>query len=100
MILLLFAKLQVLEGVLGEDLWITRCAGSLMVSFKQPNKEIVHKYSLPCFQRLITVKKNGKISVERRCCARISVMPHVQLQDIELVLGELREPGAFPEQPC
>ena len=91
----LFKKFQDLEKDLGEDLWLSRSPGTLMVCFKQPREDIVLKYSLACDKLLVETKQGG---LERRLYSHISVMPHVQEDLIERIMNELMSPGAFPAQ--
>ena len=90
----LLKKLEEVEEIHG-DLWIVRSPGSLMVSFKRPKDGIVAKYSLPSFPSLVTVEHKGRKCIERRNCVRISVMPHVQSEVLEMIIDELKTPGAF-----
>ena len=91
----LFKKFQDLEKDLGDDLWLSRSPGTLMVCFKQPREDIVLKYSLACDKLLVETKQGA---LERRLYSHISVMPHVQEDLIERIMNELMSPGAFPAQ--
>lgn len=83
-------KLKQLEEKLGKDLWVERSPLSLTIRFKQPNKNLVFKYSLSCEELYV----NGK----KRAYAHIFAMEHVTEDLIDSLIEDLSKPGAFPEQ--
>ena len=91
----MFKKFQNLEKNLGEDLWLYRSHGTLVVCFKQPREDIVRKYSLSCDKLLVETKEG---TLERRMYAHICVMPHVHEELILRFMNELISPGAFPAE--
>ena len=84
------ARLRTLQNELREDLWVSRTRLSLAIYFKRPNKDIFSKYSLSGK----TLFFNGEL----RDYCHIYVMPHVEREDIDRFVEELRQPGAFLHQ--
>ncbi|MFB9905588.1 pyridoxal-dependent decarboxylase [Allokutzneria oryzae] len=84
-------KLSELAARRQEDLWVERTPLALSVRFKQPNEEIVFKYSLST----ITLD-----TAEARHLAHLYVMTHVTEELIDRLVADLESPDAFPEQPA
>lgn len=84
------AKLRNLQSELNRDLWVSRTRLSLAIYFKRPNNEIFTKYSLS--RRMLY------FGGELRDYCHIYVMHHVQQEDIDCFIADLRQPGAFPTQ--
>ena len=81
------AKLRSLQNELDQDLWVSRTRLSLAIYFKRPNREIFQKYSLSA--------KTLYINGELRDYCHIYVMHHVQKENIDVFIADLRQPGAF-----
>ena len=84
------AKLRALQSELNEDLWVSRTRLSLAIYFKRPNNEIFSKYSLS--RRMLY------FDGELRDYCHIYIMHHVQKENIDRFIADLRESGAFPTQ--
>ncbi|MFN9621640.1 MAG: pyridoxal-dependent decarboxylase [Cyanobacteriota bacterium] len=82
-------RLRWLQETLKQDLWVHRSPLSLAVLFRQPNSEIVAKYTLSC--------EGIPVGGERRSYAHIYMMEHVTEEKIEALIDDLCQPGAFPE---
>ena len=81
------AKLRALETELNQDLWVSRTRLSLAIYFRRPNRQIFRKYSLSAKKLYV----NGEV---REYC-HIYVMHHVQRENIDCFITDLRMPGAF-----
>lgn len=87
-----YTKLKDLEKELGMDLWVAHSHKyALTVHFKKPRDDIVFKYTLSNEQMLI----NGE---EHRAYSHVYLMDHVTYEKIDELIGDLRQPEAFPEQ--
>lgn len=83
-------QLKKLEAKIEEDLWVERTPLSLTIRFKQANPDIVFKYSLSSE----TLYVNG----HKRAYSHIFIMPHVTMDLIDQLIGDLSQPEAFPVQ--
>ncbi|MEG4802258.1 pyridoxal-dependent decarboxylase [Microcoleus sp. ARI1-B5] len=83
-------RLLQLQEQLQQDLWIGYTPLSLTIRFKQPNDEIVFKYSLSCEELYVKGEK-------RKYC-HIYMMAHVTPELIDKLIADLDRPGAFPKQ--
>ncbi|CAB3981229.1 histidine decarboxylase [Paramuricea clavata] len=95
MVVFLLSNLRKLEKELRVDLWLSNSPGSLFVCFKQPNQDIVHRYSLA--SHLLKIKSTDGI-FKQRVCSHICLMSHVTKKIILRFIEELRAPVAFPNQ--
>ena len=80
-------QLEMLQVKLNMDLWIVNVSPSLAVVFRQPNADLVEKYTLSC----TTVNINS----DTRHLSQIYIMSHVTTEKIDTFLKELCSPGAF-----
>ena len=86
-----YAKLKKLEKDIGQKLWVTHSVEySLSVYFKQPNEEIIRKYSLS--DEVLAVGK------ENRKYSHMYLMQHVTFGKIDEMIKDMHQDGAFPEQ--
>jgi len=81
-------QLLALQEQLGQDLWVARSPQSLTVRFRQPHADIVRRYSLSSE----TVHVDGGA----RTYVHLYAMRHLTSQRVDEIIGELRQPGAFP----
>ncbi|KUL62346.1 pyridoxal-dependent decarboxylase [Streptomyces sp. NRRL S-1521] len=84
-------RLLALQERLGRDLWVARSPQSLTVRFRQPRADIVRRYSLSGE----TVHADGTA----RAYVHLYAMRHLTRQRVDELIGELRQPGAFPRSP-
>ncbi|WP_371524719.1 pyridoxal-dependent decarboxylase [Streptomyces sp. NBC_01283] len=84
-------QLLLLQQQLGHDLWVARSPQSLTVRFRQPHADIVRRYSLSSE----TVHVQGAA----RAYVHLYAMRHLTRQRVDELIGELRQPGAFPLAP-
>lgn len=85
-----YQQLVNLEQRLGKDLWVEYTPLSLTIRLRQPNDEIVFKYSLSCEELYV--------SREKRKYCHIYMMAHVTPELIGELIADLGQPDAFPEQ--
>ncbi|MER5546367.1 pyridoxal-dependent decarboxylase [Streptomyces sp. NPDC002589] len=81
-------QLLALQEQLDQDLWVQRSPQSLTVRFRQPHPDIVRRYSLSSE----TVHADGTA----RTYVHLYAMRHLTRQRVDELIGELRQPGAFP----
>jgi histidine decarboxylase len=86
-----FEQLKKLEQELGKDLWVQRTPLALTVLFRQPNPNLVFKYTLSC-ETLET--DDGEI----RDYAHVYMMENATREKIDALIADLRQPDAFPVQ--
>ncbi|MEV5281568.1 pyridoxal-dependent decarboxylase [Streptomyces sp. NPDC052811] len=84
-------RLLALQEQLGQDLWVARSPQSLSIRFRQPHAAIVRRYSLSGE----TVNVDGAA----RTYVHMYAMSHLTRQRVDELIGELRQPGAFPLAP-
>ncbi|GHH24625.1 pyridoxal-dependent decarboxylase [Streptomyces rubradiris] len=84
-------RLLALQEQLGDDLWVARSPQSLSIRFRRPRADIVHRYSLASE----TVHADGTA----RSYVHLYAMRHLTRQRVDELVGELRQPGAFPPDP-
>jgi histidine decarboxylase len=84
-------KLQELADTLPGPIWMARSPLSLTIRFRKPNDAIVFKYSLSAE----TLSVDG----EMRPYVHIYVMQSATKDKLDLLLAELRQPGAFELEP-
>jgi histidine decarboxylase len=85
-----FERLKQLEKKINKDLWIERTPLALTIRFKQPNRDIIFKYSLSCESLYV----NG----EKRSYAHIFLLEHVNNELIDALICDLAQNDAFPDQ--
>jgi histidine decarboxylase len=85
-----YQRLLELQEKLQKDLWVKHTPLSLTIRFKQPNPDIVFKYSLSC--------ETLYVHEEKRQYCHIFMMAHVTNQLIDDLIADLSEPDAFLDQ--
>ncbi|WP_369211249.1 pyridoxal-dependent decarboxylase [Streptomyces flavofungini] len=81
-------RLLALQARVGRDLWVARSPQSLSIRFRQPRADIVRRYSLSGE----TVHVDGAT----RAYVHLYAMRHLTRQRVDELIGELRQPDAFP----
>jgi histidine decarboxylase len=85
----IYEQLKLLEQTLQMDLWVARTPLSLTIRFRQPNAELISKYSLSC--------ETLFVDNEKRHYAHVFAMAHVTIEMIENLIKDLHQPNAFPQ---